>query len=192
MIYNETREQHIEHVFKILKKLQIVELYWNINKCEFFVQKVKYLKLIIIIDDIKINSKKIKVIFDWKSSRNIKNVQVFLNLTNFYKKFIMIYFKLVEFLIKFIKIFAKNFLYSWNFEKLEKISFKILKDAFTKISIFQHFDFDKEIWIEIDVFDYVVVAILFQMNFDKKLHSIAFFFKRMSFAECNYEIIDEK
>ena len=64
LIYNETREKHVEHVFKMLKKLQIVELYLNIDKCEFFVQEVKYLKLIIIIDDIKMNLKKIEIIVD--------------------------------------------------------------------------------------------------------------------------------
>ena len=64
LIYNETREQYIMHIFKMLKKFSIVELYLNIDKCEFFIQEIKYLKLIIIIDDIKMNSKKIKIIVD--------------------------------------------------------------------------------------------------------------------------------
>ena len=64
LIYSETREQHVKHVFKVLKKYQIVELYLNIDKCEFFVQEIKYSKLIIIIDDIKMNSKKMKIIVD--------------------------------------------------------------------------------------------------------------------------------
>ena len=57
-VYNEIREQHVEHVFKMLKRLQIVELYLNIDKCDFFVQQMKYLNLIIIIYGIKMNSKK--------------------------------------------------------------------------------------------------------------------------------------
>ena len=74
LIYNETREQHVKHVFKILKRFQIVDLYLDIDKCEFFVKKIKYLKLIIIIDDIKMNSKKIEIIMNWQSSRNTKTV----------------------------------------------------------------------------------------------------------------------
>ena len=39
-------------------------MFLNIDKYEFFIQKIKYLKLIIIIDDIKMNSKKMKIIVD--------------------------------------------------------------------------------------------------------------------------------
>ena len=46
--------------------------------------------------------------------------------------------------------------------------------------------------MEIDVFDYVIVAILFQTNFDEKLHSMTFLFKRISSTKCNYEIYNKK
>ena len=69
LVYNETRDNHVKHVFKMLKRLQKVDLFLNIDKCEFFVQKMKYLKLIIIIDDIKMNFNKIDAIVDWKTSR---------------------------------------------------------------------------------------------------------------------------
>ena len=74
LIYNKTRDDHVEHVFKVLKQLQKVDLFLNINKCEFFVQKIKYLNLVITIDDIKMNLKNVKTIMNWKVSRNLKNV----------------------------------------------------------------------------------------------------------------------
>ena len=192
LIYNETRDDHVEHVFKVLKRLQKVDLFLNIDKCEFFVQEIKYLNLIITIDDIKMNLKKVETIMNWKVSRNLKNVQIFLEFANFYKKFIMKYFKLVDSLMKLIKITTKNFVYSWDFENLEKVVFNVLKQTFTTTSIFQHFDFDKKIWIENDVFDYVATIVLSQIKFDDKLHFIAFMFKRMFSTKCNYEIYDKK
>ena len=39
-----------------------MNFYLNINKCEFYIKKVKYLKLIIIIEKLKINFKKIEII----------------------------------------------------------------------------------------------------------------------------------
>ena len=57
-IHNKTRENHVTYVSKMLKRLQKVELYLNIDNCEFFVTKVKYLNLIIIIEKMKINFKK--------------------------------------------------------------------------------------------------------------------------------------
>ena len=64
LIYNNNKKNHIKHVRKILNKLHAVKLFLNINKCEFFVNEVKYLDLIIIIEGVKMNSKKVQVIFD--------------------------------------------------------------------------------------------------------------------------------
>ena len=191
LIYNETRDDHVERVFKVLKRLRKVDLFLNIDKCEFFVQKIKYLNLTITIDDIKMNLKKIETIMNWKVSRNFNDVQIFLEFANFYRKFIMRYFKLVDSLTKLIKITTKNFVYSWNLEDFEKVVFNALKQTFTTISIFQHFDFDKKIWIESDVFDYVATIVFPQIKFNDKLHFIAFMFKRMFSTKCNYKIYDK-
>ena len=62
LIYNNIKEKHLYHINKILNKLQKVELYFDINKCDFYIIRVKYLDLIIIIDEIEINFKKIEII----------------------------------------------------------------------------------------------------------------------------------
>ena len=63
LIYN-NKKNHIKHVRKILNKLYVVKLFLNINKCEFFVNKIKYFNFIIIIESVKKNSKKIQIIFN--------------------------------------------------------------------------------------------------------------------------------
>ena len=55
-IYNNIYEEHEAHVSKMLKRLIETKLFSNIDKCEFFVKKVKYLNLIITIEKIKMNS----------------------------------------------------------------------------------------------------------------------------------------
>ena len=64
LIYNNIYENYIIYIFKVLERLIEVELFLNINKCEFFVQKIKYLDLIITIERVKINSQKIEIIVD--------------------------------------------------------------------------------------------------------------------------------
>ena len=64
LIYNNNRENHIEHVNKILENFQKIEFFFNINKCEFFTIEMKYLNFIIIIEKIKINSIKIDVVIN--------------------------------------------------------------------------------------------------------------------------------
>ena len=59
LIYNKTRKKHIEHVRKIFKKLIDVDLQMNIKKCEFYVQKINFLDVLLFIEDIRINFLKI-------------------------------------------------------------------------------------------------------------------------------------
>ena len=161
LIYNNTRKKHVKQMRKILHKLKKAELYLNIDKCEFFVHEIKYLRLIIITSNIKMNSRKIEIIVNWKFSRCLKNVQTFLDFVNFYRRFIYEYFKLANFLTSFTKIQQLDFFF-WNLHELEKKTFQILKKTFTIASILQHFDSDKEIWLETNVSDYVIAAVLSQ------------------------------
>ena len=74
LVYNNLKAEHIEHVNKMLLKLKKADLYLNIDKCKFHVTTIKYLNLIIIIEDIQMNLDKIKIILKWEISRTIKNV----------------------------------------------------------------------------------------------------------------------
>jgi len=58
--------------------------------------------------------------------------------------------------------------------------------------ILRHFDQTREIILEIDSFNYVNDEVLSQYDDEKVLHSIVFYSKNMSFAECNYEIYDKE
>ena len=64
LIYNNNCEEHVKHVNKMLDRLKKINLFLNIDKCDFFIIKMKYLKLIIITKEIKINSIKIIIIIN--------------------------------------------------------------------------------------------------------------------------------
>ena len=51
LMYNNIKEKHVNHIRKIFVKLKQIELFFNINKCEFFVTQVKYLNMIITIEN---------------------------------------------------------------------------------------------------------------------------------------------
>ena len=191
LIYNNNREKHVKHVNEVFDRLKKANLFLNIDKCDFFVIEMKYLKLIIIIMRIKMNSIKTNVIINWKASRNLKNVQTFFDFVNFYRKFILNYFKLIVSLIKLIKILKKDFVFSWDLDDFKKKTFQILKIAFITISILIHFDLDKKIWIKSDASKYVITTMISQM-IDEILRFVIFMFKKMFLVECNYEIYDKK
>jgi hypothetical protein len=64
LIYSDNELEHEIHVKKILLRLRNAELQANIIKCKFHVTKIAYLELIVIIDDIKMNSFKIEIVIN--------------------------------------------------------------------------------------------------------------------------------
>ncbi len=85
LIYSDTLKNHKKHVRQILQKLRKAGLQLNIDKCEFHVQKVKYLGLIVGVDDIKMNSVKVEAILTWATPTNEWEMRGFLGFTNFYR-----------------------------------------------------------------------------------------------------------
>src|SRR5438874_10841329 len=67
-----------------------------------------------------------------------------------------------------------------------------LKRAFTTAPVLAHFDPNKEILVETDASDYVSAGILSQRDKEGVLHPVAFFSRKHSPAECNYEIYDKE
>jgi len=70
----------------------------------------------------------------------------------------------------------------------QQADFDLLKKAFMSVPILRHFDYDREIIIKTDASDYVFAGILSQYDDEGVLHSLAFYTKKQSPAECNYKI----
>ena len=78
----------------------------------------------------------------------------------------------------------------WGLE--QQAAFDLLKKAFTSAPILHHFDYDREIIVETDASDYVSAGILSQYDDEGVLHPVAFYFKKHSPDESNYEIYDKE
>ena len=111
LIYFDNELKHEIHVKLILWKLQEADLQINIIKCKFHVTQVLYLELIIIIEKIKMNSFKINIIVNWLILINVKDIQSFLNFTNFYRRFIYDYSRIA---ISLTRLIRKDVLFVWS------------------------------------------------------------------------------
>ncbi len=187
LIYFNNELEHEIHVKLILQKLQEADLQMNIIKCKFHITQVSYLELIIIIEEIKINSSKINIIVNWLILINIKDVQSFLDFANFYRRFIYDYSRII---ISLIHLIRKNVLFVW-FQKCQ-IAFNILKKVFTFKIILCHYNSDHKIVIEINALNYVFKNILFQYDENEIFHSVIYFSKKHNSIKCNYEIYDKE
>jgi len=64
IIYSKTLKKHKRHVRLILNRLREADLQININKCKFHVQKTIFLELLILIEELKINLRKMQAVVD--------------------------------------------------------------------------------------------------------------------------------
>ena len=67
-----------------------------------------------------------------------------------------------------------------------------MKDLVTTSPILAHFDHSKRSYVEVDSSDYVHGGVLSQPDDKGILHPVAFFSRKLSPAECNYEIYDKE
>ncbi len=89
----------------ILNHLQEADLQVDIQKCKFNVEETVFLKVIVSEQDLRMNFIKVKVIVNWTTLINLKEVQSFVRFVNFYRRFIKNFSKLVK---SFTQLTRKN------------------------------------------------------------------------------------
>ena len=212
VIYFMNREQHIENVKWILQRLKNNKLFINNEKCKWFIDSIDFLSFVVSSKSVQMQKNKIETIQQWSASRNVSKIQSFLNLCNFYRRFIKSFSKLTLFLTSMLKrsielhkrdVKRKRVLSRSRSRSKERMSndfltseayefFKHLRETFLKASILQHFDSNKLIRVETDVSNKVIKEILCQSNDKNHWHSVVYFSRKMISIECNYEIHDKK
>lgn len=183
LIYSRTREEHIEHLKLVLQKLRTAGLFANPSKCEFLVKETKFLGLIVGRDGIKMDTAKIETVKNWNTPTCLTDVQAFIGFGNFYRRFIRDFSKLTAPLTRLTK---KDVPFIWD--NVCEEAFVKLKVAFTTAPILRPFDWTKDVILETDASDHVSAGVLSQYDNEGRLHPVAFFSKKHSATECNYEI----
>jgi hypothetical protein len=91
LIYNESWEDHLQHVRLVLTKLQEHQLFVKRSKCVFGEHKVAYLGRIILPDGVTMDQLNVHAVPKWPVPWSIYVVQAFLGLVGYYHQFIWDY-----------------------------------------------------------------------------------------------------
>ena len=88
LVATNTEEGHNKLVEEILKRLEENNLFIKPKKCKWKVREVEFLGVVIGPRGVEMQKKKVEGVLNWPASRNIKEVQKFLDLANYYRRFI--------------------------------------------------------------------------------------------------------
>ena len=96
LIYSENEADHAEHLRIVLFRLREHKLYAKFSKCEFWLSKVPFLGHILSKDGISVDPSKLQEIMDWKASTSVHEVQSFLGMAGYYRRFIPDFSKIAK------------------------------------------------------------------------------------------------
>jgi len=156
LIYSEDLETHYKHVWKILKKLKKKALYVKQLKSRFKIQKVRFLDYVIWSEWIEKNSKKTVTVRNWSTLIRLKKVKIFLELANYYWKFILNYLQIVKSLTQLTQKTEK-----WHWNQKQKKAFSALKKNLSRTAHLVILQLICKKVLKINTLDFAVDAYLY-------------------------------
>jgi len=116
---------------------------------------VKFLGVVIGLKGVEIQREKVEGVLNWLVPRNVKEVQKFLGLANYYRRFIKDFTRIAAPLHVLVRKEQK-----WKWEKEQEKAFERLKTVFTTEPILAIPDIDREMRVEADASDYAMGGVL--------------------------------
>jgi len=126
-------------------------------------------------------------VLNWLAPRNVKEVQKFLGLANYYRRFIKNFARIAALLHVLVRKEQK-----WKWEKEQEEMFEELKTVFTMEPVLAISDIDREMRVEADASDYATGEVLSMKCKDGKWRLVAFISKSLNTTEWNYKIHDKE
>uniref|UniRef100_A0A8C5PE09 Gypsy retrotransposon integrase-like protein 1 n=1 Tax=Leptobrachium leishanense TaxID=445787 RepID=A0A8C5PE09_9ANUR len=186
LIYSDTLQDHRRQMLEVFSRLRKHHLYAKKEKCVFETDRIAFLGYILSPGKIEMDPEKITAITSWPIPTSRKEVQRFIGFANFYRKFIRSFSRLVEPLTNLTRTKVP---FKWSESASQ--AFHTLQKQFTTAPILWLPNPALPYYLEVDASDKATGAVLSQRHVtDQKLHPIAYFSKRLTPAECNYEIGD--
>lgn len=184
LIFSKNQSDHENHVRQVLLRLLENKLFVKAEKCEFHQESVGFLGYIVGHGRLEADPGKIKTVAEWPVPISRKELQRFLGFANFYRRFIRDYSKVATPLTKLTSTLTR---FTWTSDANE--AFNRLKSLFTSAPILIQPDPSRQFIVEVDASDTGVGAVLSQTTCpDNRLHPCAFFSRRLSPAERNYDV----
>ena len=190
IIYSNSISDHLNHLQLVFDRLALAGLTLKASKCQLFRSSVSFLGHTISSEGIKPDQSKLKVIADWPTPSNIKEVRSFLGLVNYYRRFIP---SLANIADPLYRLTRKSIEYKWNNQCEE--AFIVLKNALMSEPILRPPDPSKKFIIIIitDASNIGLGAILAQYDpNDKRDHAISYIGKLLSKPQKNYSVMERE
>ena len=195
LIYTESEEQHVSQLRSVFSRLANAQLSIKLSKCTFFQSSLKFLGHIVSDQGLKPDPAKVAAIKSIPVPTTVKQLQSFLGMTNYYRKFVSQYSEHALPLTSLVK--GKNIkgkksspTITWN-DEADK-AFNYLKTKLSEDIILQYPDFSKPFELACDASDYCFGGSLSQRDDEGNSRPLLYYSAKFSPVQLNYSTIEKE
>ena len=200
LIYSKTLEEHEKHLRVALERLRARGLHAKISKCSFFRQEVEFLGHYVGRAGVRMVEGKVEAVRAWPTPKKQKDVEQFIGLAGYYRRFIEDFSKISAPLTELCGTLKKGGpgapkrgkpLKTFVWGKEQQQAFEALKEAVSGAPCLAMPDPARPFIVHTDASGFATGAVLMQV-FDKGERPIAFLSKKMKKTERNYPVHEQE
>ena len=185
MIPAKTMKELEERTVRFLKIAKKHNLCFKRSKCDFNMEEIPILGVIVGKGQIQMEQEKIKVVKEWKTLTRVKDVESFLGFANFYRCFIQNFSHTAK---PLNELKGKK---EWKWEEEHQKVFKELKEKITSQPVLVLPRREEKFRVEMDASGHAIGGVLSQEQ-EGKWKPIAFLSRMIQLTEQNYEIYNKE
>ena len=185
LIFSPTLHEHLEHLRKVIERLQDVNLKLKPTKCKFVRGGVDYLGHVITATGLKTNPRLTDAVQEFPRPGNVHDVRRFLGMSSYYRRFIPNFAKVAQ---PLHQLTAKGVPFDWT--KSCESAFVSLKTKLASPPVLAYPCFSKAFTLETDASIQGLGAVLSQVQEDGKLHPVAYASRALNPSEKNYSVTE--
>lgn len=187
IVFSTTFKEHLTRLGVVLDRLKVANVRLKFSKCRFCADSVKYLGHQVSSKGVEPDRKKIERMVNMAPPRSTKEVQTFLGMAGYYRRFIKNFAKVAASLHYLIQ---KEVKFKW--EQQQQKAFDTLIQMLTSTPILAYPDFNKLFILQPDACFRSIEVVLSQIGDDGKEHPVAYYSRLFKKHELCYEVPEKE
>ncbi|CAM4643721.1 unnamed protein product [Lepidochelys kempii] len=188
-VLSQTWEDHVSQVRQVLDQLQGAGLTVKVEKCKVGMAEVSYLGHRVGSGRLKPEPAKVEVIRDWPAPHTKKQVQAFIGMAGYYRRFVPHFSAIATPITELCKK-GKPDKVVWTEQCQE--AFRALKEALVSGPVLANPDFDKPFVVFTNTSDTGLGVVLMQEDEKGERHPIVYLSKKLLSREQHYAAIEKE
>ena len=180
IVLGKSFEEHLQHLVLVLQRLREANLQLKPAKCVLFRDEVLYLGHVVSRQGIATDPAKTSKVSGWPTPTTVKEVQQFLGLASYYRRFVCNFATLAK---PLYKLTERGRTFQWTKECAE--AFAVLKNRLTTAPILCYPNYKEKFILDTDASQEGIGAVLSQRQGDKEV-VIAYASRSLSKSERKY------